>query len=57
MFISHRKLKLPSSMNTDHNQVSIVDSFRLLSVELDNTLKFHKHVIKNIKTFNTVRPP
>ena len=53
MFISNKKLKLPTSISIANSELTIVDCFKLLGVVIDNSLNFHKHIIKVIKDINT----
>ena len=43
MFITNKRVKLPSEIEVDCNLVKTVDNFKLIGINLDNKLNFSTH--------------
>ena len=60
MFVSNKRINYPKTLKIESIDVKVVESFKLLGVELDNKLNFSKYISNlskqiNIKLFSMKR--
>ena len=52
MFVTNKRIKLPSELNLNGFKIEVVEEFKLLGVVLDNKLTMQKHVSRTCKQIN-----